>query len=255
VRLKNRSSLIVSFRGMNLQDELVVCIRRSADDWSKFDEQQTIASLPKRMVFSMIPEEAMGFTFDSRIYVGIRKPSQEAARWASYTAIMELFIRSKHNWLLIIEEGTEIGDLSLIPKDPKPGLTRLGPGVQLLDKIAAKVIVRNLRLYYDTLDKMVDDLKTLRLLEIQEQPVFKKQGSSFIDRYGPLIISILLVLVTGLLFCPPYLFARAKELIRTTEVAAAEEAVVSGEGTGMSRLKDMVTLANQAGLLLGDPPP
>lgn len=240
---------------MNLQDEFVVCIRRSADNWAKFDEQQTIASLPKRVVFSMIPEEAMGFTFDSRIYVGIRKPSLEAARWASYTAIMELFIRSKHNWLLIIEEGAEIGDLGLIPKDPKPGLTRLGSGVQLLDKIAAKVIVRNLRLYYDTLDNMVNDLKTLRLLDIQEQPVFKKQGSSFIDCYGPLIISILLILVTGLLFCPPYLFARAQELIRTTEVAAAEEASVGGKGTGMSRLQDMVTLANQAGLLLGDPPP
>ena len=213
---------------MNLQGEFVACIRKTADGWAAFEEQPAICSLPKRHEFSMIPQETVGLTMDSRVFIGVRKPTMEAAKWATYTAIMALFVESKEDWLFIVEEGTAL-DLAKLPAKPANGLTFLGPGAVLLDRIAARTIVRHLRLYYAPLPEMLDDLKTLKILDISHTPIFTQQKPSY-HHYGPLILSVAVAFAVGLLICPPNCRFWSKQRIGSAEVLTPKETLVGGEG-------------------------
>jgi hypothetical protein len=215
---------------MNLQGEFVACIRKTAEGWAAFEEQPAVRSLPKRHEFSMIPPETVGLTMDSRVFIGIRKPeaAAEAARWATYTAIMGLFIQSKEDWLLIVEEGTAL-DLAKLPERPANGLTFLGPGAILLDRIAARTIVRHLRLYYAPLPDMLEDLKTLRILDLTDTPIFTQQKPSY-HHYGPLILSAAVAIAVGLLICPPNCRLWPKQRVSSAEVLTPKEALVGREG-------------------------
>ena len=222
---------------MNLHQEYVACIRKTADGWAAFEEQPAICSLPKRHEFSMIRPDTIGLTMDSRVFIGLRKPeaataaaatAAAAARWATYTAIMALFIQSKENWLLIVEEGTAL-DLAKLPERPANGLTILGPGAVLLDRIAARTIVRHLRLYYAPLPEMLDDLNTLKILDVSHSPIFTQQKPSY-HHYGPVILSAAVAVTVGLLICPPNSCLWPKQRVGSTEVLTPKEALVGGEG-------------------------
>ena len=189
---------------MNFQNQYVACIRKTADGWAAFEEQPVIRALPKRHDFSMVPKSSIGLTMDSRVYIGIRRSSEDAARWATYTAIMQIFLDSTEDWLLLIEEGVAVHRLPF--KQPAAGLTILGHGVLLLDRITAKIIVRNLRLYYAPIDVMLKDLETLRLLNLTEDPIYQPQPPS-LYQYTPLILS---VAAAALLLCPPNRLFRSK---------------------------------------------
>jgi hypothetical protein len=215
---------------MNLQREFVACIRKTADGWAAFEEQPTIGSLPKRHEFSMIPSETVGLTMDSRVFISIRNPdaAAEAARWATYTAIMGLFIQSKEDWLLIVEEGAVL-NLAKLPEKPANGLTILGPGAILVDRITARTVVRHLRLYYAPLPEMLEDLKTLKLLDLTHTPIFAEQKPSY-HHYGPLILSAAVAIAVGLLICPPNCRLWSKQRIGSAEVLTPKEALVGREG-------------------------
>jgi hypothetical protein len=147
---------------------------------------------------------------DSRLYIGIRRPSEDAARWATYTAIMQLFIDSTEDWLLLIEEGVALRQLPINP--PASGLTILGHGIMLLDRISAKIIVRNLSLYYAPIHVMLKDLETLRLLNLTEDPVYNAQLPSLYP-YTPLILAAAAAaaaVTASLLLCPPNRLFRSK---------------------------------------------
>lgn len=213
---------------MNLHREYVACIRKTAEGWVAFEEQPAISSLPKRHEFSMIRSDTIGLTMDSRVFIGVRKPDAGAARWATYTAIMGLFIESAKDWLLILEEGTAF-DATKLPKTPANGLTILGPGAMLLDRIAARTVVRHLRLYYAPLPEMLDDLKTLKILEVTHTPILTQQKPSYLH-YGPLVLSAAVAVAVGLLICPPNCRLWPKQRIGSAEVLTPKEALVGREG-------------------------
>lgn len=209
---------------MNLQNEFVACIRKTAEGWSDFES--TLRTLPKHRVYSMI--SAVGTVMDERVFIGVRRPSKEAARWATYTAIMALFTASTHNWLLILEEDSSI-DLAKIPKTPENGVTILGPGAILVDRISARAIVRNLRLFYAPLDTMLQDLKTLQVFDITVMDIRRKPQTK-LHVYGPLLLGSALAVTVGLLICPPNSRFWSKQLVSATEMLTPKESPVCREG-------------------------
>uniref|UniRef100_A0A6C0DVV6 Uncharacterized protein n=1 Tax=viral metagenome TaxID=1070528 RepID=A0A6C0DVV6_9ZZZZ len=209
---------------MNLQNEFVACIRKTADGWSDFE--QTVRTLPKHRVYSLIP--TVGTTMDSRVFAGVRRPSEEAARWATYTAIMALFTASTHDWLLILEEDSSI-DLTKIPETPANGVTILGPGAVLLDRISARAIIRNLRMFYAPLNVMLQDLKTLQVFDVTILDLSVKRPTN-LHVYGPLLLGSIAAVTVGLLICPPNSRFWSKQLVGATEVLAPKEALIGGKG-------------------------
>ena len=206
---------------MNLQNEFVACIRKTAEGWSDF-EDHALRMLPKHRVYSMIP--AVGLTMDPRVYIGVRKPSEEASRWATYTAIMAVFTATTHDWLLIMEEDTPI-DMTKLPTTPPNGVTILGPGAILMDRVSARAISRNLLMYYAPLPTMLEDLKTLRMFDITVMNLTTKRPTK-LHLYGPLLLGSAAAVAVGLLICPPNSRFWPKQIVRSAEVLAAKETLI-----------------------------
>lgn len=232
---------------MRLTEESVVCLRRTADNWCYFDEQSGIIRLPKRQVFNMIPDGEIGQDMDFRVFPPARKPLHypHASRWATYTAVIQLFVESKHDWLLLMEENVQLNaaDIEKIEATAVPNtLVMLHENAWLMDKTIAKIIVRNLRLYYAPLDAMLNDLEKLKLININRINILGDIKKSYILLHylGPLIVSFLLCIGVYLLLHPPDCLRRAQELISSAKVAATKEAFMSGKWTGMSGLKDVI---------------
>ena len=141
---------------------------------------------------------------------------------------MALFTASPHDWLLILEEDSSI-DLTKIPPTPANGVTILGPGALLLDRISARAIVRNLRMFYAPLNVMLEDLKTLRVFDITVMNLTVKRPTRLYV-YGPLLLGSALAVTVGLLICPPNSRFWAKQLVGATEVLAPKEALIGGKG-------------------------
>ena len=247
---------------MRLVDEQVVCLRKTSDNWCYFDEQSGIVRIPKREVFNMIPEGYVGYATDLRVFPQQRTKLHHAhaSRWATYTAIIQLFIESKHDWLLLIEEDVQLStsDIVRIESTAKPNtLTILHEHAWLMDKTIAKIIVRNLRLYYAPIDAMLNDLEKLDLIKIDRLNNLSTIKKSYILLHyiGPLIVSILMCIGIYLMLNPPDCLVRAKEFISSAKVAAAKEAFGSGKWAGVSGLKDVIVAAQQAPLGLSMPTP
>ena len=235
---------------MKLTEEKVVCLRKTSDNWCYFDEQSGVISLPKREIFNMIPNGHVGFATDLRVFPQAKKEIQfeHASRWATYTAVIQLFVESPHKWLLLLEEDVQLSqnDIKQIEAAAKENtLTILHDHAWLMDKTVAKIIVRNLRLYYAPIDAMLNDLKKLDLIQIEQNRILQSIKKSYILLHylGPLIVSIVMCIGVYIMLNPPDCLRRAQEFISTAKVAAAKEAFTSGKWAGVGGFQNVVASA------------
>jgi hypothetical protein len=204
---------------MNLQREKVVVIRRY-----NYDEPAGIRDLPKRDIYLEVSQLS---EFDNRAVPEQRK-SPERSRWTTQLAILELFLLSTNNWLLLLEDDVNLQSehLEKIQNAAKPGLTLFSDDASafLLDKGTAATIVAENRLFYAPLNEVFTDLQKLGKLQIQKPFTLPKLSPNHLYTYLPLILTVTASLL--ILFGPTYR-PFTKQFIGLAEVLGTEEPSMS----------------------------
>ena len=231
---------------MKLQNEKIVFLRNTGESWASFENQDGVHALPKYDSFIKIPEGKVGSTVDYRVIPKLRheKYHKEASQWATHFATIAQFVKSDKEHLFVCEDNIELMEahISQIEDAAKTqGIKILAHGAQayIVDKATAKIIQENAYIFYANWEQILQDLKNLNLINLDEILILKKIGTTSTTLLHIFFIILLLTMALGLfvLLCPLDGFW-TKNCISFAEVTTTKEAVMGAERTGMCSHQD-----------------
>lgn len=165
---------------MFLNKETVICIKSNppAETWDYFNDKTEIINLPKRETVLAYPIGTLSSKFDYLVEPSCRISVNQAeiAKWATHMSIIGNFLNGKTDWLFVSEDNINVNDLTTIVN--KQGLTLFdsNAGCYLIDRITAKAVQDNSRIYYAPLTQVFKELAKLEIIKINpsiEFPIIK----------------------------------------------------------------------------------
>ena len=209
---------------MIIQDQTVICIKTNDEAYDIFNDNYYVKELPKRQIIPLFKEGLLGHIFDTNVAPEFRKPEyyKSISSWATHMMAISKYVNEeKNDWLLVIENQVDLGNIN----EPKKGITLLAPNssAYIVDRETATKIVENSVIYYDSFLNMLQDMKNLDLINLNEDIVFTEIKENLFYKYLPFI---LLLLFAFMLFGPLYSIF-SKSFIGLTKMSGTEETSIS----------------------------
>jgi hypothetical protein len=189
-----------------------------------FNNNYYVKELPKRQIIPLFKEGLLGHIFDTNVAPEFRKPEyyKSISLWATHMMAISKYVNEeKNDWLLVIESQVDLGHIN----QPKKGITLLAPdsSAYIVDRETATKIVENSVIYYDSFLNMLQHMKNLDLINVNEDIVFTEIKTNLFHKYLPFILLILFAIS---LFGPIYSIF-SKSLVGLTKMSGTEEPSIS----------------------------
>jgi len=220
---------------MVLQNEQIIFVRTDPELWDFFTNQDGVHALPKYTYVIKSSEGKICSLVDSRVIPECRnsKHASKAANWLTHLSIMEQFVKSDKQFLFVCEDSILLNESNIqhIEASSKKGLVLLADKVKayIVDKDTASIIVKNSYVYYDDFAKVLEDMKQLNLITLNDSVFLKPRINIDSTIMNIVFILLLLSFSAGIFYmlCPFY-SSSTKNFIGLAKVFTTKEPSMSG---------------------------